>query len=239
MKIKLMGTAAIYSPYNSASTFVNNDLVVDLPNGILKQFLKDGDDISHVDTILLTHMHGDHTADTPFFALYRMLRQQAESITVVGPVGIRQKILDMYNAYDFFDARDYVEDGRANMNFIEMSEGSRIEVNGYTIEAHEVHHGNEAPALGYVINDKLGFTGDASLCEGVEKIFAQAEAIVSDSSHMEGNDDHMGVDNLKYLSEKYGKKIICTHMRDNTREELKKSTPENFIVGEDFLELEI
>ena len=40
MKIELIGTGAIYSKYNSACTLINEDMIIDFPNGTLKQLLK-------------------------------------------------------------------------------------------------------------------------------------------------------------------------------------------------------
>lgn len=67
MKITLIGTGSMYTKYNSASTLINDDLLVDLPNGTTKQLLKQGFDLTKIKTILITHFHGDHTADIPFF----------------------------------------------------------------------------------------------------------------------------------------------------------------------------
>lgn len=41
MKVKLIGTGAIYTSYNSACTMVDNKIIIDMPNGILKQILKE------------------------------------------------------------------------------------------------------------------------------------------------------------------------------------------------------
>lgn len=70
MKVKLIGTGAIYTKYNSACTLLNDDLIVDAPNGTLKQLLKMGLDPAIINTIVITHMHGDHTADIPFLLKY-------------------------------------------------------------------------------------------------------------------------------------------------------------------------
>ena len=67
MNVKLVGTGAIYTKYNGACTLVDNKLIVDMPNGTLKQLLKNGIDCKNIKTILITHKHGDHTADVPFF----------------------------------------------------------------------------------------------------------------------------------------------------------------------------
>lgn len=48
MKIKVIGTGAIYTSYNSASTLVNDELIIDMPNGNHKQLLKMGQDIQKI-----------------------------------------------------------------------------------------------------------------------------------------------------------------------------------------------
>ena len=40
------------------------------------------------------------------------------------------------------------------------------------------HEGIEA--YGFIINDKLGLTGDSSLCDGVQEIFSNSKIIVAD-----------------------------------------------------------
>lgn len=70
MKVTLIGTGAIYTKYNSASTLINNNLIIDMPNGTLKQLLKNNYEPTNIKIILITHLHGDHTADIPFFLKY-------------------------------------------------------------------------------------------------------------------------------------------------------------------------
>ena len=66
MKIKVIGTGAIYTKYNSACTLINNELIVDMPNGTLKQLLKMNIKPENIKTIIITQLHGDHTEDLPF-----------------------------------------------------------------------------------------------------------------------------------------------------------------------------
>ena len=100
MNIKLIGTGAIYTKYNSACTLIDNKIIVDMPNGTLKQLLKQGLDCKEIKTIVITHKHGDHTADIPFF-LKHICAYYKENykITIIGPLGIRKKIIELFNAY--------------------------------------------------------------------------------------------------------------------------------------------
>ena len=70
MNITLIGTGAIYSQYNNACTLINDDMLIDVPNGILKTLLRNNHIPEKIDKILITHLHGDHTADIPFLLMY-------------------------------------------------------------------------------------------------------------------------------------------------------------------------
>ena len=237
MNVKLIGTGAIYTAYNSACTLVDNKIMIDMPNGTLKQLLKEKIDLKRIDVILVTHMHGDHMADIPFFLKYMFnYLKWSKIIKIIGPIGIKKKIIELFNAYNFENEEEFNKFFR--VEFIEILE-DKLLIDNFNIESYVVIHGEEKPALGYVINNKLGLTGDSGLCDGVEKIFKNSKIIVSDSSLLVGDECHLGIDNLEYLTKKYNKRVLCTHLRDKTREQIINSKIENVEVNEDFYEIKI
>lgn len=237
MKIKLIGTGAMYTAYNSACTLIDNKIIVDMPNGTIKQLLKENINVGLIDIILITHMHGDHTADIPFFLKYIFnYLKTKKNIKIVGPLGIKNKIIKLFNAYNFEDEKEI--EHFFNIEFIEILE-NEIEIDNYFIKSYLVLHGEEKPALGYVIDNKLGLTGDSGLCNNIEEIFKKSQMIISDSSLDIGDSCHLGINDLDYLTKKYNKKVLCTHLRDETRNIITKGNFENIIVKEDFYEIEI
>lgn len=237
MKIKLIGTGAMYTAYNSACTLIDNKIIVDMPNGTIKQLLKENINVGLIDIILITHMHGDHTADIPFFLKYIFnYLKTKKNIKIVGPLGIKNKIIKLFNAYNFEDEKEIEQ--FFNIEFIEILE-NEIEIDNYFIKSYLVLHGEEKPALGYVIDNKLGLTGDSGLCNNIEEIFKKSQMIISDSSFDIGDSCHLGINDLDYLTKKYNKKVLCTHLRDETRNIITKGNFENIIVKEDFYEIEI
>lgn len=237
MKIKLVGTGAMYTAYNSACTLIDNKIIVDMPNGTIKQLLKENINVGLIDIILITHMHGDHTADIPFFLKYIFnYLKIKKNIKIVGPLGIKNKIIKLFNAYNFEDEKEIEQ--FFNIEFIEILE-NEIEIDNYFIKSYLVLHGEEKPALGYVIDNKLGLTGDSGLCNNIEEIFKKSQMIISDSSFDIGDSCHLGINDLDYLTKKYNKKVLCTHLRDETRNIITKGNFENIIVKEDFYEIEI
>lgn len=237
MNIKLIGTGSIYTKYNSACTMINDEIIVDMPNGTLKQLLKKSYDVTKIHIILITHMHGDHTADLPFFLKHIFwILNRKEKITIIGPIGIQKKIIELFRAYNFENEEQIQK--FFNIEFKEVLE-EKLVISDYQIHSFEVIHGDERPALGYTINGLVGFTGDSGLCSGIENIFGNSKLVISDCSFMQGDCCHLGVDNLIYLCEKYQTKVIPTHLRDNTREELLKVKLDYIQVVEDFYEFNL
>ena len=110
-------------------------------------------------------------------------------------------------------------------------------VDGYLINSYIVDHGETKPAYGYVVEKggkSVGFSGDSMYCEAIEEIVKKSDVSVLDMSKIEGHSNHMGIDNIKMLCEKYpDKKIVATHMQDNSREESKKLDIKNLIIPDD------
>lgn len=234
MKVELIGTGAIYTKYDSACTLINDDIIVDMPNGTLKQLLKKNYYPEKIKAILITHMHGDHVADIPFFLKYvYQIKKIINELLIIGPNGIQDKVIELFKTYKFEDKQEIMD--TMNIKFIELNENDILLSNlvDYDIKGILVSHGQEKPAYGYVINDLLGITGDSAICDGVEEIVQNSKITIADTSFMEGDSSHMGVDNLNYLISKYNKSIIATHLRDSTREGLKNLKIQNIIVEED------
>lgn len=240
MKIELVGTGAIYTKYNSACTLINDDLIVDMPNGTLKQLLKKNYNPDKIKTILITHMHGDHTADVPFFLKYVYNFSKINNeIVIIGPKGIENQIIKLFDAYRFEDRKEIEQSMK--IKYIELDQENEIikDINGYKVQSSLVSHGEEKPAYGCIVNDAIGLTGDSGICNGVEEIVKNSKITIADTSLFEGDSCHMGIDNIKYLVEKYEKQIIATHLRDITREKLKSDEINNILVVEDGYVFEI
>lgn len=228
MKIELIGTGAIYSKYNSACTLINEDMMVDFPNGTLKQLLRSNHTPENIDKIIVTHMHGDHIADIPFLMLYKYKEKKIEEDTyIIGPKGTEKAIKQLFEAYNFFIG----EGIKKHMKFIELEENQTLDATDsrYKIQSFPVLHGKMSPAYGYIIDNKLGLTGDSGLCETVRKIIKNSNVIIADCSNIQGNEAHMGIDNLSLLAKQYNKTIIPTHMKDTTRAELNQLNIDNIL----------
>ena len=239
MNVELIGTGAMYTKYNGASTLINDEIIVDMPNGTIKQLLKKNYKPEKIKIILITHLHGDHTADIPFFFKYMYYSKANEGVTIVGPKGIENKIEQLFNAYNFEDKKLIEEN--INIKYIEISEEKILleDMKKYKVQGVKVAHGKEMLAYGYIINDALGVTGDTSICDGVKEIVKNSTITVADSTLLTGDSSHMGIDDIEYLAKTYKKQIIPTHLLDTTREKLIEMNFKNVLVMEDGYKFEI
>lgn len=231
MEVKILGTGSIYSKRNCASLIIDKRILFDVGPGILKQLLKENCDLSQIDIILISHLHSDHILDfAPLIVNLNALNTN-HKIKIIGPLNLKQKLIDflhlMYGNY-------YNEFINTYLEFIEVKdEYYEIHLEKYKINMIKVDH-YDIEAYGFVINDKLGLTGDSSMCDGMKNIFNNCEIMIADCSVIKGDIYHLGFDNIKRLLESNTKKaIIATHLRDDTRDSLINNKIENFKLVED------
>ena len=235
MKVKLLGTGAIYSKYNCASELIDEKILVDVGNGVLKELRKINYDLTKLKMIIITHLHADHYADLPALILNLDVEESLEPIYIVGPKELKNNLIQLCHIYygDFFDK--FIKE---KLKFIEvLPETVAIdEWKEHNIVVQKVNHYN-IESYGYIINHKLGITGDTCLCKEVLKIFENSEVILTDISMIKGTKYHMGIDDIEKIRKTYENKIIATHLRDDTREELQKKSLKNVIIPEDGTEI--
>lgn len=238
MKLELIGTGSVASKSNSACTLINNRILVDVPNGICKRLHNMDYDTTNIDACLITHFHGDHYFDLPFLLLEETWTKEKRqnAFIVIGGSGIEEKskiLTDMA----FPENWDLIKEN-LRPEFIECYNLSKqVVLKNIEIISVDVEHKDCKPANGYIVIDgqnKIGFTGDTSFCDAVEYIASNCNVLVADMSLEKGNDEHMGIDNIMYLANKYKEiTIIATHMRDDIKQIAKKIRCENIIIPDD------
>lgn len=235
MKVRLLGTGAIYSKYNCASELIDDKILVDVGNGVLKELKKINYDFAKLEMIIITHLHADHYADLPALILNLEVEENLKPIYIAGPKELKENLIELCHIYyqDFFD-KFFGE----KIKFIEILPETKVidVLNDYDIKIQKVNHCN-IESYGYIINNKLGITGDTCICKEVLNIFENSEIVITDISMIKGTNYHMGIDDIETIRKTYKNKIIATHLRDDTREELKKRCLKDVIIKEDGVEM--
>ena len=237
MRVKVIGSGCMWTKYNSACYLVDDDTLIDLPNGAGKYLYALGIDLGSIKNILITHFHGDHYFDIPVYLLYKLKNRLINTNIYCSREG-KRKIKKLYKLAFPHTSKVVFKNTECKFIF-----DNNFKVNDYKVTRILVSHGNLKPAHGYIFekdNVKFGFTGDTVICDNVRYMASICKYLFCDCSCIEGNSSHMGIDNLKELCDEYKDcKFIVSHMADETRKELKKLKIKNIILPEDGMDIKI
>lgn len=230
MEVKFLGTGSMCSKRNCASLIIDKKILVDVGPGSIKQLIKDNYNLENINTILITHLHSDHILDFITLLSNLQILNLNHKIKIIGPINTKGKLLKFTSLMDENCYEEFLE---KNFEFLEFADDRKeLIINDYKIELIRVVH--YKISYGFVINNRLGITGDALLCDGVHEIIKKCDVMVSDCSLINSDDYHMGFDNIKGLLENNKEKfIIATHLRESTRNHLSSQQYSRFIIADD------
>ena len=228
MKLKVIGCGGMWNKEFSACYLIDDCILIDIPNGCCKQLLLQNNNIFKINDVLITHFHADHYFDMPFYLLEKS-KNESSDVNIYCSKNGKNKIEKLFKL-GFPSASKEVP---KKLN-IKYEFGNNFKINDYEVFKVKVDHGNLKPAYGYVFKkDSLtvGFTGDTAYCTNVDYMASICDYLICDCSFILGNNAHMGIDNIKFLAEKYPKcKFITSHMFENTIKEMEKIKLKNIIV---------
>jgi ribonuclease BN (tRNA processing enzyme) len=166
-------------------------LLIDVGDGAVEQLAKVGVPLQSVHTILISHLHIDHTGD--LYALLGMHLQKPLSgeLTIYGPYGTQQMVDGLVAALqplvDFSETPPTV-----NVNVIEVTDGSQFTIGPLAVTAAtNTHYSFEAgganaarfQSLSYRFDTperSLVYTGDTGPSTNVERLAHHADLLISE-----------------------------------------------------------
>ena len=237
MKVVLIGTGSMLNEYNSASFLIDNDIVIDMQNGMCKNLFKMYKDPTEITHVLLTHFHGDHYFDIPFYFLAKSKSNNKKAKVYLSKDGISKckKLLKLGFPNP---AKDILKTVKP-----EFITTDKFKVNSYKVEKVLVDHGRQKPCYGYIFDYKkvkVGFTGDTTMCQNLKYISSVCSYVFLDCMFINGTNKHMGINYLQELINEFpNTKFFPVHMENDTREMLKKLNLKNVILCKDYDEIEI
>lgn len=230
MKIEFIGTGSMISNDNQACYLVNDKIMVDFPNGIMK-ILKRKNINENIEYIFITHTHGDHFFDLPFIILdFHQRKQKLNIVICKKDIKRVHKLLKLAFPHLYYEIIL-----NKTINFIDNR--NIIKVDNIIISSYKTIHGIMKNCYGYIFkyNDKkVVFSGDTTLCDNLINNISDADYLICDCTKNVGNHSHLGVDDIKEFLNKYKNlKIIPSHMGKISKKSLLEMNNSNLIIKED------
>ncbi|XSG81171.1 MAG: MBL fold metallo-hydrolase [Methyloligella sp. ZOD6] len=189
-----------------------------------------------IDTVYITHLHGDHFGGLPWLLIdanHRSFRKTP--LTVVGPKGLEERFVAASEAlYPASTERERAFD----LRFIEIEEGSPLTHEDVTVTGYEVEHPSGAPpyALRFEADGKtLAFSGDTTWTESLPKASAGADLFICESYQFDQpNPVHLDFKTIDENFERLGaKKIMLSHMGEDMLNHVGTVDADRYIAAED------
>jgi ribonuclease BN (tRNA processing enzyme) len=111
-----------------------------------------------IDTVVLTHLHGDHFGGLPFLILDGQFRRRTADLTVVGPAGTDARLRQAMEA--FFPGSTGVT-RRFDVRVLEYD--GPVDLGSYRVTPFEVRHAAGAPAYAVRVDGpdgSMAYSGD-------------------------------------------------------------------------------
>ena len=119
-------------------------ILIDCGNGAVRRMVEAGERPRDVHTLLVTHMHSDHTIDLGHFIITRWIQWSEKPLTLVGPPGLREHVDTLLRllAWDIgvrgFDTR--LSDEARRIDVREVGPGEHVERAEWRAAAIKVDH---------------------------------------------------------------------------------------------------
>ncbi|UMY18758.1 MBL fold metallo-hydrolase [Methylobacterium organophilum] len=193
-----------------------------------------GVDPNGIDTVFVTHLHGDHFGGLPWLILDgQLVSRRATPLTIVGPEGIQARLEAAMEA--LFPGSSKAE--RAFPVVVtEIAEGRPVTASGFTAHAFSVRHPSGAPSHALRIEGEgrvLAYTGDTEWVDALIAAGREADLLIAEGYTIERPVKfHLDWATLKArLPEIAPRRLMLTHMSV----EMIAHPPEGYIAAEDGL----
>ena len=222
MKVNVMGTSCTWFARNNTSFVIDDDIILDVPEGTYKDLIKVVD-LEKLRCVFISHLHSDHFLDLHIITtqVMRFPGERTEKLRVYGPKGLLDTLIQLNTLLYGAPDEQSKELLQKNIEYIDLENGMEITEGEYNITAYKMEHG--APeTYGFIFKDKtgmvVGFPTDTAVCDNLHTILSQSKYAFLELSANSKHPTHICVDEYVSLVEQYkNAKIFTVHTNNKTQ----------------------
>lgn len=219
VRIRILGSGDAFGSGGRLQTCIlaesnGHSSLVDCGASSLIALKRAGVDPNDIDTVLISHLHGDHFGGLPFLILDGQFSGRSDCLRVAGPPGIKARVAE---AMEVFFPGSSGARRKFEVRFQELPEGIPSSVGPLRVTPYEVVHACGAPpyALRVEIGERtVAYSGDTEWTDRLVMAASGADLFICESYFYEKRVPfHLDYSTLMRHSSELGcKRIVVTHM---------------------------
>lgn len=173
-----------------------------------------GVDPSSINSILISHLHGDHFAGLPFFVLdAHYLARRSEPLLVAGPPSLEARAT---LAMETLFTGSSQTQRQFELRYLELAEGQETPVGAVKVTASRLAHESGAPSYGFRVDvdgKRIAYSGDTEWTEALAGLAEGADLFICECYTFDTPiTQHMTYQTLRRNQARLGcKRLVLTH----------------------------
>lgn len=131
-------------------------------------------DPNAIETVIVSHLHGDHFGGLPFLVLDGQFRRRTHDLIVVGPPGTQDRLLQTMEV--LYPGSTCVR-RRFDVRVVEHVDRDPFEVDGLRVTPFEVRHASGAPAYALRVDSDRGSMAYSGDTEWTDALLGAADGV--------------------------------------------------------------
>ena len=168
-----------------------------------------------IDTLLISHFHGDHFGGIPLLLLASLYEDQRKApLRIAGPPGIEARVRGLAAAMGYaMEGRDW----SFEISFDELPVGRELELGPTRVRSFETHHTPDSIPHGLVLDfagQCIAYSGDTGWFDELPSQVAGADLFICECTyHSEGFEYHLNYELLLEQRRHFDcNRMVLTHL---------------------------
>lgn len=186
MKVRFLGSGDAFGSGGRFQTCIHvesgaSQLLLDCGASSLIAMRRFGVDPQAIDTVILSHLHGDHFGGVPFLILDGQFKRRTRPLLVAGPPGVEKRVREAMEV--FFPGSTRIE-RKFEARFVELADRVAIEVGPVHVTGFEVSHASGAPPFALRIAGEgkvVAYSGDTEWTESLVDAARGADLFIAEA----------------------------------------------------------
>ena len=222
MKVRFLGSGDAFGSGGRFQTCIHvetgaSQLLLDCGASSLIAMRRFGVEPQAIDTVILSHLHGDHFGGVPFLVLDGQFKRRTRPLLVAGPPGVEKRVREAMEV--FFPGSTRIE-RKFETRFVELADRVAVEVGPVHVTGYEVSHASGAPPFALRITGEgkvVTYSGDTEWTESLVDAARGADLFIAEAlSYDKRIRYHLDLATLlEHRSRLDCRRLILTHMGED------------------------